>query len=130
MVQDALDKIMKANAQTTIVVAHRLSTIRNADRIAVIGAGVVQEIGTWDQLMSRQDGHFRRMSIFQSLDGHKKDINTMLAPQVQVENKPKQLVFNAVEEQNAGSCSHKESARKNNPKRARLLAKGDAGVLG
>lgn len=74
---------MKPKSQTTIVIAHRLSTVRNADRIAVIAGGVLCEIGTWDQLMSQQDGRFRRMSLFQSLDGRKQDINTFMA-QVQV----------------------------------------------
>jgi ATP-binding cassette subfamily B (MDR/TAP) protein 1 len=83
-VQDALSKIMKPKSQTTIVIAHRLSTVRNADRIAVIAGGVLCEIGTWDQLMSRPGGRFRRMSLFQSLDGSKQDVNSILT-QVQLE---------------------------------------------
>ncbi len=83
-VQDALSEIMKPKSQTTIVIAHRLSTVRNADRIAVIARGVLCEIGTWDQLMSSPGGRFRRMSLFQSLDGHRQDVNSILA-QVQME---------------------------------------------
>jgi ATP-binding cassette subfamily B (MDR/TAP) protein 1 len=54
---------------TTIVIAHRLSTIRNADRIAVIFDGKVREIGTHDELMSKPDGHYRRLDAFQNHGG-------------------------------------------------------------
>ena len=132
LVQAALEKIMKTKSQTTIVVAHRLSTVRNATRIAVIAGGVVQEIGTWDQLMSRKGGQFRRMSLLQSLDGNKKDINSILA-QVQAETSigpPKGLDNNrAAEEQNNGTSSIRKRVRMKTSKRARLLAKDDIGLL-
>ena len=49
VVQDALDKAKVG--RTTIVVAHRLSTIRNADLIVGFSKGRVQEMGTHDELM-------------------------------------------------------------------------------
>lgn len=49
LVQDALEKLMVG--RTTIVVAHRLSTIRNADSIAVVQQGKIVEQGSHDQLM-------------------------------------------------------------------------------
>ncbi len=49
IVEAALEKLM--NGRTTIVVAHRLSTIRTADRIAVIDAGELAELGTHDELV-------------------------------------------------------------------------------
>lgn len=42
-------RVMKE--RTTLVIAHRLSTVQNADRIFVIGGGVVQETGTHEQLL-------------------------------------------------------------------------------
>ena len=51
VVQDALDKLMVG--RTSVVVAHRLTTIRNADTIAVVQAGVVLEQGSHDELMGR-----------------------------------------------------------------------------
>lgn len=48
--------------RTTIVVAHRLSTIRNADKIVVLKDGKVAEIGTYDQLLS-QGGEFYNMHL-------------------------------------------------------------------
>ncbi|XP_078438546.1 ABC transporter B family member 2-like isoform X2 [Wolffia australiana] len=47
-VQQALDRVMMG--RTTVVVAHRLSTVRNADVIAVVQAGKIVELGTHDQL--------------------------------------------------------------------------------
>lgn len=48
-VQEALDRVMVG--RTTVVVAHRLSTIRNADIIAVVQCGKIVETGTHEQLM-------------------------------------------------------------------------------
>lgn len=50
--QDALDKLMVG--RTTVVVAHRLSTVRDADLIAVLDRGVVVEKGTHDELVERR----------------------------------------------------------------------------
>lgn len=50
--QEALDSLQKAKRRTTFVVAHRLSTIRHADKIAVIDHGHVKELGTHDELLA------------------------------------------------------------------------------
>ncbi len=49
LIQKALDELCEG--RTTIVVAHRLSTIKNADEIAVIDSGIITEKGTHDELM-------------------------------------------------------------------------------
>ena len=54
-IQQALDELCRG--RTTIVVAHRLSTIKNADEIAVIAEGKILEQGTHDQLLE-QDGMY------------------------------------------------------------------------
>ncbi len=59
LVQQALDKLVKG--RTTIVVAHRLSTIRNADRIYVIENGSVTQEGTHASLIKKKTGTYAKL---------------------------------------------------------------------
>ena len=56
VVQEALDQVMVG--RTTVVVAHRLSTIRGADIIAVLKNGAVAEKGKHEELMRTKDGTY------------------------------------------------------------------------
>lgn len=58
LIQDALSSL--TSDRTTLVISHRLSTIRNADMIVVLEQGRVVEMGAHDDLLAR-DGHFARM---------------------------------------------------------------------
>ena len=51
LIQKSLDELCRG--RTTLVVAHRLSTIRNSDSIAVVTGGRITESGTHDQLMEK-----------------------------------------------------------------------------
>ncbi len=62
-IQDSIDRLVKD--RTTLIVAHRLSTIRNADKIAVIGEGGLKEFGTYDELMAKK-GDFYKLRSLQS----------------------------------------------------------------
>jgi ATP-binding cassette, subfamily B, bacterial MsbA len=64
-VQAALANLMKG--RTVFVIAHRLSTVRSATRIAVIEQGQISEIGTHDELM-RHSGMYRRLYDMQFKD--------------------------------------------------------------
>ena len=66
LVQSALERLMQGRA--TLMIAHRLSTVRNADRIHVIEAGRVVETGTHAQLV-KLGGLYSRLAKQQSLDG-------------------------------------------------------------
>ena len=63
MVQEALDKLMKE--RTTIVVAHRLSTIKRADLICVMHEGEIVERGVHDELIAL-DGYYKRLVDMQT----------------------------------------------------------------
>ncbi len=63
LVQEALDKLMKG--RTSIVIAHRLATIRNADRIVVLQKGEIKENGTHNDLMKLQDGFYQKLNKMQ-----------------------------------------------------------------
>ncbi|CAO2197791.1 unnamed protein product [Urochloa humidicola] len=62
VVQEALDRIM--SGRTTIVVAHRLNTIKNVDSIAFLGEGKVVERGSYPQLMNKK-GAFYNLATLQ-----------------------------------------------------------------
>ncbi|MBV5348931.1 ABC transporter ATP-binding protein [bacterium] len=62
LVQDALENLMKN--RTSIVIAHRLSTVRNADLICVFHEGEIVERGTHDELI-KLDGRYKRLHSMQ-----------------------------------------------------------------
>lgn len=60
LVQEALSKIMVG--RTSIVVAHRLTTVKNCTRLAVIDDGKIVEEGSFDELTAKENGHFASMA--------------------------------------------------------------------
>ena len=66
MVQAALESAMKD--RTTLVIAHRLATVQRADRIVVMEAGQIVEVGTHAQL-SAAGGLYARLAALQFTDG-------------------------------------------------------------
>ena len=61
-IQDAIHNLVQD--RTTLIVAHRLSTIRDADKIAVVGNGGIEEFGTYDELLDLK-GEFYRLKNLQ-----------------------------------------------------------------
>lgn len=71
LVQEALDTVMKG--RTTIVIAHRLSTVVNADHIIVMEAGSIIEEGTHEQLLAITNGVYARFYTMQTARGETPD---------------------------------------------------------
>ncbi|WP_289024225.1 ABC transporter ATP-binding protein [uncultured Salegentibacter sp.] len=59
LIQEATDKITKG--RTSIVIAHRLATIKKADKIMVMDAGEIVEIGTHTELLKKKDGYYKNL---------------------------------------------------------------------
>jgi ABC-type multidrug transport system fused ATPase/permease subunit len=66
LVKEALKKL--THGKTTFTVAHRLSTIEDADKIIVIDKGEIKEIGTHEELLQNKDGIYRKLSLLQGLN--------------------------------------------------------------
>ena len=67
--QDALQVLMRN--RTSFVIAHRLSTVRSADRIIVLEHGRIVETGRHDELLARQGGVYSRLYALQMFgNGH------------------------------------------------------------
>jgi ABC-type multidrug transport system fused ATPase/permease subunit len=63
LVQLALDRLMEH--RTTFMIAHRLATVRRADRIIVIRDGLLVEAGTHAELSARENGLYRHLAELQ-----------------------------------------------------------------
>ncbi|MCB5984646.1 ABC transporter ATP-binding protein, partial [Flavobacterium psychrophilum] len=59
LIQKATETITKN--RTSIVIAHRLATIINADKIVVLDKGIVVEEGTHNQLLQKENGYYRKL---------------------------------------------------------------------
>jgi subfamily B ATP-binding cassette protein MsbA len=66
LVQQALSALMAG--RTVLVIAHRLATVRSADRVVVVHGGRIAEAGRHEELMAREDSLYRRLASLQMLD--------------------------------------------------------------
>ncbi|XP_010249502.1 PREDICTED: putative ABC transporter B family member 8 [Nelumbo nucifera] len=63
LVQNALDQA--SMGRTTLVIAHKFSTVKNADQIAVVNGGSIIEIGSHNELINKTNGHYARLAKLQ-----------------------------------------------------------------
>jgi ATP-binding cassette, subfamily B, bacterial len=63
-IQQAIQRLIQS--RTTFAIAHRLSTLRNADRLLVLKGGEIVEIGSHDELMLKKDGEYAKLVKMQA----------------------------------------------------------------
>ena len=63
-IQEALERLVAG--RTTFAIAHRLSTLKNADRLLVIERGRIAEVGTHEELLSKEEGVYRNLVNMQT----------------------------------------------------------------
>ncbi|CAF4544511.1 unnamed protein product [Rotaria sp. Silwood1] len=89
LVQEALDRACKG--RTTIVIAHRLTTIQNADQIYVLDNGSVIEQGTHETLMAKEGGKYQTMVKRQQMERIDDDQDDMISIQKATEDEEKSI---------------------------------------
>ncbi|TMW60566.1 hypothetical protein Poli38472_000608 [Pythium oligandrum] len=67
VVQAALNDLMAKTSMTTLVIAHRLSTVRHADKIVVLSSGKIMQVGPHDELVKDEEGLYYRLCKMQEL---------------------------------------------------------------
>ncbi|HEX9608800.1 MAG TPA: ATP-binding cassette domain-containing protein, partial [Candidatus Paceibacterota bacterium] len=63
LITESLEELMQG--RTTFIIAHRLSTVRKADKILVFEKGQIVEAGKHDELIQRKDGVYRKLYEYQ-----------------------------------------------------------------
>ncbi|GJN27254.1 hypothetical protein PR202_gb15259 [Eleusine coracana subsp. coracana] len=137
-VQDALDRA--SVGRTTVVVAHRLSTLRKADTIAVLDAGRVVEQGTHDELLGTDGGVYANMQKASSAAAPRAEQQRHRVVEVEADDESSRVSFRSVEIMSVASSFHpspvpsfrsaeysvidgqdEKRARNNKPSQLRLL---------
>jgi ATP-binding cassette subfamily B protein len=75
-IQEAITRLVKG--RTTFAIAHRLSTLRDADRLVVIEKGKIVEVGTHDELLALPEGHYRKLVDMQQAVNKLRDEASMI----------------------------------------------------
>lgn len=71
LIQDATEKLTQN--RTSIVIAHRLATVKNADKIIVMDLGKIVETGTHSELLKKEEGYYR--NLYEAQFQHEEEIN-------------------------------------------------------
>jgi ABC-type multidrug transport system fused ATPase/permease subunit len=72
-VQMALEELMKN--RTSFIIAHRLSTVRDADKILFLNNGIIEEEGNHESLIKKENGLYKKLSEMQFVNEQKQEVN-------------------------------------------------------
>jgi ATP-binding cassette, subfamily B, bacterial MsbA len=89
LVQEAIDHLSRD--RTTLVIAHRLSTVQKADQIAVMDQGRVVELGSHEELLAKK-GYYANLCKMQFSDRVKVDQNELAHTSYEIRNRLNRLV--------------------------------------
>ena len=130
IVQKALDELMSSKQHTCIVIAHRLTTVRNADRIAFIAEGQVKEFGSHEELMQKEKGRYRRFVESQKRDTTTESLglNASTAKDNEEEDEEEHDYEKAIEEEETKAFSAERARKLASPDSFYLLV-GAVGAL-
>jgi len=64
LIQQAMDRLLEG--RTALAIAHRLSTLKNADKLIVLDKGKLVEMGTHEELMAKEEGVYARLVKIQT----------------------------------------------------------------
>ncbi|MFT7088136.1 MAG: ATP-binding cassette subfamily B protein [Rickettsiales bacterium] len=67
LIQDSLNEVLETSGATVIAIAHRLSTLKHMDRIIVLEKGKITEEGRHDELITRENGLYRKLWEMQAI---------------------------------------------------------------
>jgi ATP-binding cassette subfamily B protein len=67
LIQDSLNEVLETSGATVIAIAHRLSTLKHMDRIIVLEKGKIMEEGRHDELITRENGLYRKLWEMQAI---------------------------------------------------------------
>ncbi|NXX42987.1 MDR1 protein, partial [Tricholaema leucomelas] len=116
VVQAALDKAREG--RTTVVVAHRLSTVRNADVIAVFDAGVITELGNHSQLLEKKGIYYKLVNM-QAIDAEvpdsEKDENALSAQRKELEADSEETLARSLRRRSTRRSMKKPGAQSEDP---------------
>ena len=129
IVQAALDNIMADTKLITIVIAHRLSTIRGASKICYVDHGKVREVGTYEELMAKPNGLYKRLESLQTMN-QGLDRNSIMVAKAMYEAQDKaeaELAQNngEVHEEDKSKDKPDDDKVKVNQKKAKEIAKDE-----
>ena len=148
VVQAALEDIMSQSRFTSVTVAHRLSTIKHCDKIAVVQKGSIVEEGTYDELLAKGEGGVFFGLAAKQQENQERDTETMSRASASVRDSStaqspedkqacedgEQTGSGAEEETDAGSAASKTKSKKKGPdpmlRLMRMAPAGDGKLYG